>query len=123
MLIVAGLFRDRERALAALRELQESGCGDDVAIVASPTSAGDAASEAARELPRPGGGFVDLGSVLGGQAHPNFPLEERATWEERVAQGDTLLRVNVADHATAERAEAVLLRHGAERVLPGVIRD
>ena len=124
MTIVAGLFRDRDRAFQALDELRGAGFGGDtVTVIASPTSAGEAAREAAHELERPEGGFIDLGAALGGQAARDFPEAERLTYEERVAEGDTLLRVDAPDDAAADRAEAILLRHGAERVLPGTIRD
>ena len=121
---IAGLFRDRDRALRARDEIYAAGFGrDTIAIVASPTTAGEAAREAAEELPRPVPGFVDLGAAIGGQAERGFPEAERITLEERIAQGDTLLRVDAADWEAAVRAEAILLRHGAERVLPGTVRD
>src|SRR5437763_7663478 len=117
MEIVAGLFRYRDRALEAVRALREAGFQERaVTLVASPTSAGETFGVAARELPRPGDGFADLGAVMGGQADPDFPRSERITVEERVAQGDTLVRVNASDGRAAERAEAILLRLGAERV-------
>lgn len=124
MAVVVGLFGERERALRALAELQAAGYRRDaLLVVASPGSAGEAAFEAAHVLERPAGGFVDLGAALGGQADRDFPREERITVEERVAQGDLLVRVEVADRAAADRAEAVLRAAGAERVLPGTIRD
>ena len=121
---IAGLFHDRERALRARAEIYAAGFGrDTVTIVASPTSAGEVAREAAEELPRPVPGFVDLGAAIGGQAERDFPEAERITLEERVAQGDALLRVDAPDWEAAVRAETILLRHGAEQVLPGTVRD
>jgi hypothetical protein len=124
MAIVAGLFRERERALRALADLQAAGFERDaLMVVASPAGAGEAAFEAAHVLERPEGGFVDLGAALGGQADRDFPDEERITAEERVAQGDLLVRVEIPDRAAADRVEEILRAAGAERVLPGTIRD
>lgn len=124
MITVTGLFRDRDQALRALRSLQAAGFGpDELAIVASPTSAGVAAQQAANALDRPGGGFVDLGAAMGGQAEPGFPKSERLTYEERVAAGDTLLRVTVDDPTRAAQAHGLLEEGGAERIAPGTIRD
>jgi hypothetical protein len=124
MHVIAGLFRERDRALEAVDDLNAAGFGPEaVTVIASPTSAGDLAEEAAREVPRPGGGFQDLGSLMGGQADPAFAAAERKTFEERVAQGDTLVRVVVQASATVRQVEEILLRHGAERIDPGVIRD
>jgi hypothetical protein len=121
---IAGLFRERDRALQAVDELNAAGFGPEaVSVIASPTSAGDLAEAAAREAPRPEGGFEDLGSRIGGQADPAFAAAERRTFEERVAKGDTLVRVVVQASSTVRRVEEILLRHGAERVDPGVIRD
>lgn len=121
---VTGLFRDRDRALKALNQLREAEFGEDeVTIVASPTSAGIAVERAANALDRPGEGFIDLGAALGGQAAPGFPKEERLTYEERVAGGDTLLRIDVADGVRGARALTILQEAGAERVAPGTIRD
>ena len=121
---IAGLFHDRERALQALDEMRAAGFGPDaVTIVASPTSAGEVACEAAEELPRPVPGFVDLGAAIGGQAERDFPEAGRIALEERIAQGEILLRVDAPDWEAAVRAETILLRHGAEQVLPGAVRD
>ncbi|MCC6178417.1 MAG: hypothetical protein IT305_24190 [Chloroflexi bacterium] len=124
MMIVAGLFRDRDRALSALHDLNAAGFGEGaVTVVASPTSAGIVAQHAANELDRPGAGFIDLGAALGGQADLNFPKPERLTYEERVAQGDTLLAIKASDPSAAGRAEQILRAAGADRVAPGTIRD
>ena len=124
MSIIAGLFRERDRALRAVDELRAAGFGREaVTIVVSPTGAGEAAWEAAHALERPEGGMIDLGAAMGGQADRDFPQEERITVEERVAQDDVLLRVEVSDRAAADRAEAILRDAGAERVIPGTIRD
>jgi hypothetical protein len=124
MTTVAGLFRDRDRALRAVDELGAAGFGQDtVTLVSSPTSAAEVVGGTARHLERPGGGFIDLGAALGGQAERSFPEEERVTFEERVAQGDTLLRVDAPDPDAAGRALVILRQAGAERVSPGTIRD
>ncbi|SRR5579884_2258289 len=123
MKIIVGLFRERERARQALDRLDAAGLTSaDWRVLASPTSAGNAAREAARELEGPPDAFLDVGAFWGGQGAPEFPQEERRAVEERVAQGDTLLRVQVAD-AAADRVEAILRDAGADRVLPGAIRD
>ena len=123
MKVIAAVFRERDRFLKAVDALRAAGFdGDRVTVIGSPASAGDVADEAARELDRPAGGFVDLGAVLGGQADPTFPRVERRELEARVAQGETLIRVDAPDDA-ADRAEAILLEAGAELVLPGTIRD
>ena len=122
--IVAGLFRERDRALKALTELYAAGFDEEaVTIVASPTSAGITAQQAANELTRPGDGFIDLGAAMGGQADRDFIVSERREYEERVAQGDTLIRVQTTDVDAAGRAMAILHDAGAERVAPGEIRD
>jgi hypothetical protein len=124
MAIVAGLFGNWDRAAKALDQLRAAGFGDDcVTVVASPTSAGQAAREAAEELPRPRSGFVDLGAAMGGQAERDFPEEEQLSIEERVAQGDTLIRVDVGDAERLARAELILLDNGADQVIPGTLRD
>ena len=124
MVTVTGLFHDRDQALRALDALRTAGFGpDDVTIVASPTSAGIAAEQAASALQHTADGFVDLGAVMGGQAEPGFPREERLTYEERVAAGDVLLRVQTEAPERASLAHAVLEDAGADRVGPGVIRD
>jgi hypothetical protein len=124
MPIVTGLFDSREQALQAMHDLDSAGFPPRaVTIIASPNSAGRIARQAAAELPHPPGGFVDLGAELGGQADPLFPETERRTYEERVAQGGVLLRVDVQDQAALERAEAVLRQAGADRIGPGIIRD
>jgi hypothetical protein len=120
---MTGLFRDRDRALKALRTLQDAGFGPHTTIVASPSSAGVAVQRAANALDRPGDGFVDLGAAMGGQADPRFPREERLTYEERVAEGDTVLRVEIDDRERAAVALRILEEAGAERVAPGTIRD
>ena len=123
MKIIAAVFRERDRVLKAVDALRAAGFAEDaVTVIASPTSAGDVAREAARELERPEGGFVDFGSLVGGQADPGFSEAERRELEARVAQGETFLRVDAPDQA-ADRAEAILLEAGAELVLPGTIRD
>lgn len=123
-MIVAGLFRDRDRALRALDELRQAGFGEAaVTIVGSPTSAAEVAREAARELERPPSGLLDFGAAIGGQAEREFPEVEARRFEERVAQIDTLLRVEAPDRAAAERVEAILLGAGAEQVIPGTMRD
>jgi hypothetical protein len=124
MPVVTGLFRDRHEALETLRKLQEAGFGPDtLLVVASPTSAGIAVQKAANALERPGDDFIDLGAALGGQADPHFPREERMTYEERVAGGDTLLRVETDDRERAAVALLILEEAGVERVAPGIIRD
>ena len=123
MPVVAALFRDRDRALAAVRALQDAGFGNDTVLIASPTGAGEAARAAASRLQQPEEGFIDLGGVLGGQADPRFPDTERQTFEERVAEGDTMVRVSAPDGRRARQAEEILAEHGAERVDPGTIRD
>jgi hypothetical protein len=124
MVTVTGLFSDRDAALDALEKLRQAGFGpDDLAIVASPTSAGIAAEQAANALARPADGFVDLGAALGGQAAIGFPREERLLYEERIAAGDTLLRIQTDDPTRASLAHAILEDNGADRVGPGVIRD
>ena len=124
MTIIAAAFQERDQLLKAIDELRAAGFGADaVTILASPTSAGDVARDAAGELERPEGGFVDFGALVGGQAEPGFPEAERRELEARVAQGEALLRVDAADGAAADRAEAILLEAGAELVLPGTIRD
>jgi hypothetical protein len=121
---VTGLFRDRDEALVTLERLREAGFGpDELAILASPTSAGIAAEQAANALPRPGDGFIDFGAALGGQAAPGFPREERLLYEERIAAGDVLLRVQTDDPKRASLAHAMLEDGGAERVGPGVILE
>jgi len=120
---MTGLFRDRDQALKALHALQDAGFGPNTTIVASPTSAGVDVQRAVNALERPGDGFVDLGAAMGGQADPHFPKEERLTYEERVAQGDTVLRVEIEDRARAGIARTILEDAGAERVAPGIIRD
>src|SRR5688572_432853 len=98
MRIVAGIFSDRDRALLALDELRGAGFDEDAAtILASPTSAGEAAEQAAGELPRPRSRMIDLGAAIGGQAELGFPEAERSRIEERVAQGDVLIRVDAPD--------------------------
>src|SRR4051812_45777243 len=53
MSVVAGLFGDRDAALKALEELRGAGVQEGmVAVIASPSSAGRVAQEAARELSR-----------------------------------------------------------------------
>jgi hypothetical protein len=122
--IVAGLFRERDRALKALNQLYAAGFSEDsVAIVGSPHSAGIVAQQAANELTRPGDGFIDLGAAMGGQADRDFIVSERREYEERVAQGDTLICVQTTDVDAAGRAMAILHEAGAERVAPGEIRD
>ena len=122
--IVAGLFRERDRALKALNELYAAGFAQqDVTIVASPDSAGVTAQRAANELTRPGDGFIDLGAAMGGQADRDFIVSERREYEERVAQGDTLIRIQTTDVDAAGRAMAILHNAGAERVAPGEVRD
>ena len=124
MVTVTGLFHDRDQALGALDALRTAGFGpDDVTIVASPSSAGIAAEQAANALPRRGEGFIDLGAALGGQAELGFPREERLTYEERIAAGDILLRVQTEEPERASLAHAILADAGADRVGPGVIRD
>lgn len=124
MVTVTGLFHDRDEALAALEKLREAGFGpDDLAIVASPTSAGIAAEQAANALERRGDGFIDFGAALGGQAAPGFPKEERLLYEERIAAGEVLLRVQTDDPTRASLAHAMLEDAGAERVGPGYIRE
>jgi hypothetical protein len=120
---MTALFRDRDRALKALRTLQEAGFGPNTTILASPSSAGVAVQRAANALERPGDGFIDLGAAMGGQADPHFPKEERLTYEERVAEGDTVLRVEIDDRELAAVALVILEEAGAERVAPGTIRD
>ncbi len=123
MKTIVGLFRERERLRRALDDLDAAGLSPaDWRVVASPTSAGNAARRAARELEPPEPDLLDVGAFWGGQAAPDFPAEERRVAEERVAQGDVLLQVRVADE-TAERVEAILQAAGADRVLPGTIRD
>ena len=124
MVTVTGLFRDRDQALAALERLREAGFGpDDLSVVASPTSAGIAAEQAANALVRPGDGFIDFGAAMGGQAERGFPKEERLVYEERIAAGDVLLRVQTDDPTRASLAHAILEDTGADRVGPGLIRD
>ena len=124
MKIVAGLFRERDGAGRALNAIASAGFGDDaVTVVGSPASAGEVVREAASELDRPADGFMDLGAVIGGQAEPGFGEEERLRAEERVAQGHTVLRVEVADEGAVDRVEAILREAGAERVLPGTIQS
>ncbi len=121
---VAGLFRDRDRALKALNQLYAAGFDKEtVTIVGSPTSAGITAQQAANELTRPGDGFIDLGAAMGGQADRDFIVSERREYEERVAQGDTLIRIQTTDVDAAGRAMAIMHDAGAERVAPGEIRD
>jgi len=122
--IVAGLFRDRDRALKALDTRYAAGFDKNaVTVVASPSSAGIVAQQAANELTRPGDGFIDLGAAMGGQADRDFIVSERREYEERVARGDTLLRIQTTDVDAAGRAMAILHEAGAERVAPGEIRD
>ncbi len=122
--IVAGLFRERDRALKALNQLYAAGFDEQsVTIVASPTSAGTTAQRGANELTRPGDGFIDLGAAMGGQADRDFIVSERREYEERVAQGDTLIRIQTTDVDAAGRAMAILHDAGAERIAPGEIRD
>ena len=122
--IVAGLFRERDRALKALNQLYAAGFDKEaVTIVASPNSAGVTAQQAANELTRPGDGFIDLGAAMGGQADRDFIVSERREYEERVAQGDTLIRIQTTDVDAAGRAMGILHDAGAERVAPGEIRD
>ena len=124
MVTVTGLFHDRDQALRALDALGTAGFGQrEVTIVASPTSAGIAAEQAASLLQHPVGGFVDLGAVMGGQAEAGFPREERMAYEERVAAGDVLLRIQTEVAERASLAHALLEDAGADRVGPGFIRD
>ena len=124
MVTVTGLFHAREQALRALDALETAGFGpNEVTIVGSPTSAGIAAEQAASLLRRSGDGFVDFGAAIGGQAEPGFPREERLTYEERVAAGDILLRIQAEAPERASLAHAILEDAGADRVGPGVIRD
>jgi hypothetical protein len=124
MVTVTGLFHDRDQALRALDALRTAGFGeDDVTIVASPTSAGIAAEQTASRLGHSDDGFMDLGSTMGGQAAPEFPREERLTYEERVAAGDVVLQVQSEAPDRASVAHAILEDAGADRVGPGVIRD
>jgi hypothetical protein len=123
MKTIVGLFRERERLRRALDDLDAAGLSSaDWRVLASPTSAGEAARRAAHELGAPGPEVIDVGAFWGGQAAPEFPAEERRLTEERVAQGDALLQVRVPDE-TADRVEAILRAAGAERVLPGTVRD
>jgi hypothetical protein len=124
MATVTGLFHDRDEAVRGLDALRSAGFGEDeVTIVASPSSAGIAAEQAASGLAQPADGFVDLGAVMGGQGEHGFAREERFTYEERVAAGDILLRVQVAAPERASLAHAILEDAGADRVGPGFIRD
>jgi hypothetical protein len=124
MTIVAGLFSDPDRATRAIDELRAASFQEDqVTVVASPSSAAELVRVTSTELPTPGGGFVDLGAAMGGQADPAFPDEEARLYEERVAQGDVLVRVDAPDDNTADHAKAILRENGADRVSPGIIED
>lgn len=124
MPIVVALFHRRDQALRALDHLRAEGFDSrSITILASPASAGEAAEQAAHELKPPAPGFSDLGGMMQGQADPSFAEAERATFEERIAQGDIAVRVDAAHEAAALRAEAILLGHGAQRVEPGTVRD
>ena len=121
---IAALFRDRDRALQAVAALQAEGFSEnDVTVIASPTSAGQVARQAASELEPPASRMIDLGAAIGGQAELGFPEAELTAFEERVAQGDTVIRVDLADLAERDRANAILRAAGADQVLPGTLRD
>ena len=91
--------------------------------MASPTSAGIAAEQAANALEPPAEGFIDFGAALGGQAALGFPREERLLKEERIAACDVLLRVQTDCTTRASLAHAILEDGGADPVGPGLIRD
>lgn len=124
MAVIAALFRDPGRALQAVEALRAAGFGEHaVTVVASPTSAGQAAQQAARELQPPPSRMIDLGAAIGGQAELGFPEAELRAFEQRVAQGDTLIRVDLTEAADHDRADAILRAAGADQVLPGTVRD
>lgn len=124
MPIVVALFHRRDRALRAVAALRAAGFAEEaVTVIASPTSAGRDAREAAHELKSLPSRWIDFGAASGGQAELGFPEAERQVFEERVAEGDIAIRVNLANHAERVRADAILRAAGGDRVLPGTVRD
>jgi hypothetical protein len=120
MAIVAGLFGDPDRLTRAVDGLFRTGfVRDQVSVITGPTSAGDVAWQAVRDAGRAEGGVVDLPLDLDGQASGGPAGGERVVFEQRVARGAMVLRVDAPDAGAAGRAARVLRDAGAERISPG----